>query len=214
MGTTVKERPAVTPNAIAQAKARAVELSLAAYAPQPVKQPDGSVLSLCWKGRIARGYERLAAARTRRDAKAIETLQEAIRSLTDKGLAAQNAAEEAASTWAAMCAAVGQPCDPDEVYAPPCTCEGCRMQAAYMDKAEARARYVTALYDLLAPTSFDLPPFMELGQRIQEGDAEARDRLSVQFQRIYEAGVAYRDAHQAVGTKANWRALWPDEARP
>ena len=211
MGTTVKERPAVTPNAIAQAKARAVELSLAAYAPQPVKQPDGSVLSLCWKGRIARGYERLAAARAKRDAKTIETLQEAIRSLTAKAAAAQNAAEEAASTWAAMCAAVGQSCDPMEVYAPPCTCEGCRMEAAYMDKAEARAKYVTALYDLLAPTSFDLPPFMELGRLIQAGDQEAQKRMTAYWRRIYEAGVQYIEAHRAAGTRPNWRALWPDE---
>ena len=80
-----------------------------------------------------------------------------------------------------------------------------------MDKAEARAKYVTALYDLLAPTSFDLPPFMELGKRIQAGDQEAQRRMYAHFQRIYEAGAQYIRAHEAAGTRPNWRALWPDE---
>ena len=80
-----------------------------------------------------------------------------------------------------------------------------------MDKAEARAKYVTALYDLLAPTSFDLPPFMELGKLIQEGDQEAQRRMTAHWRRIYEAGVQYAEAHRAAGTRPNWRALWPDE---
>lgn len=210
MGTAAVKQT-VTPRAIADAKARAMELNTLAYAPQPVKQPDGSTLALCWTGRIARAYERLAAARTARNTAAIDALKDAIATLESKAAAAMNAAEHAASDWAAMCAAVGQPCDPDEVYAPPCTCEGCRMQAAYMDKAEARAKYVTALYDLLAPTSFDLPPFMELGRLIQAGDQEAQKRMTAYWRRIYEAGVQYIEAHRAAGTRPNWRALWPDE---
>lgn len=211
MGTTVKERPAVTPNAIAQAKARAVELSLAAYAPHPVKQPDGSTIALCWNGRIARAYERLAAARLRRDTAAIEVIQAAIKSLEDKATAAQNAAEAAASTWAAMCAAVGQPCDPMEVYAPPCRCEGCAAQLAYIDKNAARAHYVEALYRLVAPNDHETPPLIDLGRRIQEGDKDASRQISGHLQRIYEAGKAYAEACAAAGVRPHWRALWPDE---
>ena len=214
---TVKERTAarsnqpVTANAIAAAKRQAIELCAAAYSPQEVKQPDGPPLSLCFNGRIARGYEKLAAARLSRDVRAIEVMQGAIATLESKYVAAQKAAEDAAAAWAAMCAAVGAPCNPMEVYPPHCTCEGCRLQTQHQDKATARARYAQALYALLAPNSFDLPPIMELGRKIQEGDADARRRLTEHLQRIYEAGEQYASAHAAAGTSPNWRALWPDE---
>ena len=213
MGTTVKERPAVTPNAIAQAKARAVELSLAAYAPQPVAQPDGSVLSLCWKGRIARGYERLAAARAAKETAKVEALQKAIRGLEAQYNAAADVAERAAADWAAMAAAAGVIVDAQEVYPPECQCEGCRMQRAYHDHNEARGAYSDALYALLAPNSFETPPILEL---LADAQNEAsRDRLWTHLKRIRDLGNAYIAACMAAGTRPNWRvALFPGEDSP
>jgi hypothetical protein len=75
-----KERSNVAAK-IDQARAAAVAACLAAYAPQPVKQPDGATLMLCWNGRIARAYDKLAIARIAREAKAIETLQNGINQL-------------------------------------------------------------------------------------------------------------------------------------
>lgn len=201
----------VTPNAIAQAKQRAIDLCSAAYAPRPVPQPNGPPLTLCLRGRIVRGYERLAAARIARDVKTVETIQGAIKSLEAKYTEAGKDAERAASDWAAMCAAAGQPVQPMECYPPPCICEGCRMEDAYVDKTEARAVYVNHLYALLCPTSRDLPPFMELGRAIQGGDTDARKRMTAHFQRIYEAGEAYAKACEDAGVSPNWRALWPDD---
>ncbi len=211
MAVRTLEKATITTNAIAQARQRAIDLCTAAWTPQPVKQPDGSTLLLCWNGRIARGYELLAEARIRRDAKAVGIFGGAIRGLEAKYTAAINEAEHAAADWAAMCAAAGQTVQATEVYPPECTCEGCKMQRSYQDKATARALYVTQLYALLCPTSFDLPPFMELGAAIQGGDAEARNRLAAHFQRIYEAGERYAAACDAAVTRANWRALWPDD---
>jgi hypothetical protein len=62
MGATMT-KAAVTPNLIKQAEERTRQLNLLAYAPQPVAQPDGTTINLCWNGRIARAYDRLADAR-------------------------------------------------------------------------------------------------------------------------------------------------------
>jgi len=205
-----KETGAITPNAIAQAKARAVELSLAAYAPQPVKQPDGSTLPLCWNGRIARGYEKLAVARAERHTALIQTIQTTLRGFEQQYNAAANAAEQAASTWAAMAAAAGITVDPTEVYPPPCDCEGCRMQRLYHDHNEARGAYSDALYALLAPNSFETPPILELLADAQ--NETSRDRLWVHLKRISDFGSAYIAACTAAGTRPNWRvAMFPGE---
>lgn len=209
--TTRRSAPAVTPAAIADAKRRAIEACAAAYSAQEVRQPDGSSLSLCWKGRIARGYEKLASSRLARDERGIEVMTEAIAGLSNRYTAAVKVAEDTASAWAAMCAAVGAACDPLEVYPPPCACDGCRMQTAHQDKAAARAHYVRALYALLAPNAHDIPPIMELGRKIQDGDPDAKRRMNEHLQRIYEAGERYANAHAAAGTSPNWRQLWPDE---
>ena len=200
----------MTANAIAAAKRQAIELCAAAYSPQEVKQPDGPPLSLCFNGRIARGYELLAAARIAKDAARIDVLQKALANLTERRAETAQAAEDAASTWAAMAAAGGVTVNPNEVYPPACQCDGCRLQRAWHDHNEARGAYSDALYALLAPNSHDTPPLLEI---LATANEEAqRDRLWVHLKRIRDAAAAYVAACKAADTRPNWRAaMFPGE---
>lgn len=203
----------VTKTKIGQAKATAVAACLAAYSAQPVKQPDGTTLQLCWSGRIARAYDKLAIARIAREAKAIETLQNGINQLTARYNAAIKEAEDAAAQWAALAAAAGVTVQPTDVYPPTCTCEGCRAAQQYQDKVQWRATYVSTLYDFIAPTSADTPPVIELMRQLRnnKNDKEAQDRFWTHMRRISDAGEAYAKACAEAGVRPNWRALWPDE---
>ena len=212
MGAVLTKEP-ITQTKIDQAKAAAVAACLAAYAPQPVKQPDGPPLQLCWNGRIARAYDKLAIARIARDTKAIDALQNGVNALTAKYNEAIKAAEDAAAQWAALAAAGGVTVQPMDVYPPTCTCEGCQAQAQYQDKVQWRAIYVTCLYDFIAPTSADTPPVIELMRRLRDNknDKEAQDMFWVHMRRISDAGEAYAKACKDADVRPNWRALWPDE---
>ena len=57
-----RTKAAVTPRAIEQAKARAIELMREAYCAKPVPI-EGQLQLICLSGRIARGYDKLAIAR-------------------------------------------------------------------------------------------------------------------------------------------------------
>lgn len=212
MATLTKQNfvTAVAPNGLTAARRKAVELATAAYSPQPVPQPDGSTLRLCWNGRIARGYELLAAARIAKDAARIDVLQKALANLTERRIETAQAAEDAASTWAAMAAAGGVTVDPNEVYPAECQCEGCRMQHAWHDHNTARGAYSDALYALLAPNSHDTPPLLEILATANE--ESQRDRLWVHLKRIRDAAATYVAACKAADTHPNWRAaMFPGE---
>lgn len=212
MAAVMTKEP-ITQTRIDQAKAAAVAACLAAYAPQPVKQLDGTTLQLCWNGRIARAYDKLAIARIARDTKAIEALQNGVNALTAKYAEAQKAAEDAAAQWAALAAAGGVTVQPTDVYPPTCTCEGCKAARQYQDKVQWRAVYVNCLYDFIAPTSADTPPVIELMRRLRndKNDKEAQDRFWAHMRRISDAGEAYARACADADVRPNWRALWPDE---
>jgi hypothetical protein len=206
----LKEHSAVTPNRIAQAKARATQLCNAAYAAQPIPQPGGAVLPLCWNGRITRGYERLAAARIAKNEAQIRVLENAIKGLEEQYNAAAREAEAAASEWAALAALAGEAAHPHDVYPPQCECEGCRLQMTLHDHNEARGAYSDALYAFLAPMPEDTPPVLELLKDFQF--EERRDRFWGYLKRIYESGNAYADACKQAGVRPNWRAaLFPGE---
>jgi len=213
MAAVLTKDPTTAQTKIGQAKATAVAACLAAYSAQPVKQPDGTTLQLCWSGRIARAYDKLAIARIAREAKAIETLQNGINQLQARYNAAIKEAEDAAAQWAALASAAGVTVQPTDVYPPTCTCEGCRAAQQYQDKVQWRATYVSTLYDLIAPTSADTPPVIELMRQLRanKNDKEAQDRFWVHMRRISDAGEAYAKACAEAGVRPNWRALWPDE---
>ena len=206
----IKEPNVITPNKIASAKEDAIRLCVAAYAPHPVKQPDGTTLMLCWNGRIVRGYERLAAARIARDAKTSDVLAKAIAGLEQQYNEAARAAERAASTWAAMAATAGATVNATDCYPPACQCEGCALQRTLHDHNEARGAYSDALYALMAPNGQDIPPILTILAGASE--VEQRDRLWTYLRRIRDTGDTYIEACKQAGVRPNWRAaMFPGE---
>ena len=209
----------ITQTKIDQARETAVAALAAAYTPHAVEQPGGAPpLYLCWSGRIARAYDRLAAAREDakrrgdKDDATVKAIQKSIDMLTAKYAAAQRTAEDAAANWAALAAAGDVTVDPMSVYPPTCTCDGCKAAAARHDHNEARGKYSDALYNLLAPNSSDRPSLYELLEAFDKSTKD-RDRFWAAMKTIYDTAGAYAAACKAAGVQPNWRAaLWPGEA--
>ncbi len=221
MATATMTKAAVTPNQIKRAEDNARQLGQLAYAPQPVPQPDGTTINLCWNGRITRAYERLADARNEayktepkpnmKTAK-VKAIEDRIAELQRAATDAQNAAEKAASEWAAMCVSAGVKCDPLSVYPAQCTCDGCKAQESIMARRNAYAALTEATYALLAPSSFVLPPFVELMRNA--GDEHARNALWSYWKKIFDAAETYIAACKTDGVEPDWRGvLWPGEAQ-
>lgn len=217
MGAVLTKEP-ITQTKIDQAREAAVAALLAAYTPHAVEQPGGAPpLHLCWSGRIARAYDRLAAAREDakrrgdKDDATVKAIQKSIDALMAKYAAAQRTAEDAAANWAALAAAGDVTVDPMSVYPPTCTCDGCQAAAAWHDHNEARGKYSDALYNLLAPNSSDRPPLYELLEAFDKSTKD-RDRFWAAMKTIYDTAGAYAAACKAAGVQPNWRAaLWPGE---
>ena len=218
MGAVLTKEP-ITQTKIDQARETAVAALAAAYTPHAVEQPGGAPpLYLCWSGRIARAYDRLAAAREDakrrgdKDDATVKAIQKSIDALTAKYAAAQRTAEDAAANWAALAAAGDVTVDPMSVYPAACTCDGCKAAAARHDHNEARGKYSDALYNLLAPNSSDRPSLYELLEAFDKSTKD-RDRFWAAMKTIYDTAGAYAAACKAAGVQPNWRAaLWPGEA--
>ena len=217
MATLTLDKEATNTKRIDDAKAAAVAALNAAYTPHPVAQPDGSTLMLCWAGRIARAYDKLAAAREDakrrgdKDAATVKAIESAIRKLEASYTAAIAAAEDAAATWAALAAAEGVTVDPASIYPAACTCDGCKTAALWHDHNEARGNYSDALYRLLAPDPGTRPPLYALLEDFGKSKQDA-DRFWAAMKTIYDSAKAYDAACKAAGVQPNWRAaLWPGE---
>ncbi len=211
----VKERTET--NRVDAARTVAVAALAAAYTPHAVAQPDGSTLMLCWNGRIARAYDKLAAAREdakRRNepnAATVKAIEGAVRKLEASYNEAIAAAENAAATWAALAAADGVTVDPMSIYPAACTCDGCRAAALWHDHNEARGKYSDALYNLLAPDPGTRPLLYALLEDFGKSEKD-RDRFWAAMKGIYDAAGAYAAACKAAGVQPNWRAaLYPGE---
>ncbi len=114
----------VTPCQIAEAKEIATNLCRAAFAPQEVRQPDGSALELCLRGRLTRAYLLAGEAQREGDEARVARLRAGIEQLAAQVQRAEAEAQRAASDYAGPCAAPGM--EPEDVYPPKCGCEGCR----------------------------------------------------------------------------------------
>lgn len=217
MDAVLVKEPTTNTQRVDAARAAAVAALTAAYLPHAVAQPDGSTLMLCWTGRIARGYDKLAAARE--DAKrrgdtndgTVKAIEAAIRKLEASYTAAASAAEDAAATWAALAAAQGVTVDPASIYPPACTCDGCKTAALWHDHNEARGKYSDALYALLAPNPTDRPPLFTLLEDFNKTEKD-RERFWAAMKTIYDSAKGYDAACKAAGVQANWRmAMYPGE---
>lgn len=213
------DKEAVNTKRIDAARAAAIAALNAAYTPHPVEQPNGAPpLLLCWNGRIARAYDKLAAAsedarrRNEPNDPTVKAIESAIRKLEASYRDAASAAENAAASWAALAAAGGETVDPMSIYPAACTCEGCQAQQLWHDHNEARGNYSDALYNLLAPDPDRRPPLFTLLEDFGKSEKD-RDRFWAELKKVYDLAGAYAAACKAAGVRPNWRAaLWPGEA--
>lgn len=195
----------VTPRQMADAKAKALELCAAAYAPQSIAQPDGSALELCWQGRIHRAFGLAEEARRAGDTARMEQIRAGIDQLSWQYGNAQTAAERAAADYAGLCASMGR--EPDDVYPAKCQCEGCvnaDRQMAYLN-ADAELRH--AVFRLMTPkdATDPLPHLVTLLDGA--GDADTCDRLWYALKRIGDAQRAYSEACGAFGKAPDWHRV-------
>ena len=214
MATATMTKPAVTPNVIKTAEQEARRLCILAFTPQPIRQPDGTTIALCWNGRVARAYERLAEARIeayRMQPKPntktpkVAAIEGKIAELEHEARQAVDAATAAASDWAAKCTAAGVPCEPLSIYPAECTCDGCKAQQQAQARRNAHAAYAEATFALMAPSAFDTPPFVELMRKAQ--DENARDALWRHFKTMLDAAEQYIKACDADGVQPDWRGV-------
>lgn len=219
MGAVLTKEP-ITQTKIDQARETAVAALAAAYTPHAVEQPGGArPLYLCWSGRIARAYDRLAAARADakrrgdKDDATVKAIQKSIDMLTAKYAEAQRLAEDAAAQWAALAAAGGVTVDPMSVYPATCTCDGCKAAAAWHDHNEAHGKYSDTLYALLAPDPAARPPLFQLLEDFAKSEKD-RERFWAAMKGLYDSGKNYDAACKAAGVAPNWRmamAPWVEE---
>lgn len=204
-----RTKAAVTPRAIEDAKKRALQLMQEAYSAKPTPI-DGQITLICMSGRISRGYDKLAIARRAGDSASVKKLEQGIAKLTDLYNAAQKAAENAAADWAAMAAAAGVTVDPMSVYPAQCECDACQAERAHKSNSWLRDAMTEAVYDFLAPNSFDVPPALLLIR--DAGNKDTRDRIWAHLKRIADCGEAYIKDCRDRGVQPNWRSvLFPPE---
>lgn len=189
-----------TPIELQQAKVKAAELCARAFGPQPVKKLNGDVLHLCWEGRLTRAV--VMAGEASGDEAKLAKMRNGITKLSEMAKKAENAANEAASHYAALCATAGT--EPDNVYPPSCQCEGCKLKERQANYFAAEDALRSAIFELMAPRDARDPlPF--LAKLIDNSDKpDVRDRLWWKLKAIADAQKTYAEACEAFGQRPYW----------
>ena len=178
---------------------KAIQACALAYAAQPVKQPDGSTLNLCWRGRLHRALLLTWQAQQAGDAAQVATLEKAVAQLE----AAMNAAYAKAT---AACAAAGIS-DADAMPAP-CQCAWCVHGENTHAQGQALGLARAALWALVMPgQGATLPAVVQLIQTADQ--ASSRDQLWHRLKELSDNLQAYAQASQALGETPKWEYVWP-----
>jgi hypothetical protein len=204
MVAAVKDKQIVTARRIAEAKAEAQRLAQLAYGPQPVKQPDETTLALCWAGRLHRALELANAAQQAGDATRLAAVERAIATLTVALHEADDAAQQAASDYAALCVVADRA--PEELPVVTCSCVGCRAAARFHNLVNAAGGVRDAVWRLLGAAEGEVPPLLTLVQ--QADDAAARERLWRQLKSIADAMTTYAATCAEYEAAPQWREVW------
>lgn len=185
-----------------QAKAKATHLAALAWAAQPVNV-GGTMVPLCWTGRMHRAIKMLAEARAAGDMAKAQQLDKAINALNAAAHEAQNAAEQAISDYCAITVAAGG--QPEDLYPPQCTCDGCKESGKWHRIASSEANLRAALWALLADDGDGDPQIIQLVRKAN--DVKVRDQLWRHLARIADAMQDYQDAHRQHGEPVKWAAV-------
>lgn len=204
MATTFQTKSAISPRQIAEAKEKALRLAQVAFAPQPVKQADGSTVPLCWAGRLHRALTAGNAAQQAGDAAKVALIEQAIDRLSTEMHSAESAAADAEAAYMALCAAAGVTAE--ALPSTECTCVGCVEQRRLHALASTSADVRAAVWALLTGPVGELPAIVTLVA--QAHDAGVRDRLWAHLKRISDALSAYGQACAENGEQPQWGEVW------
>lgn len=201
----VKERVIVS---VATAKAEAAELVALAYLPQPVPQPDGTSMQLCWWGRLHRGMLMASDALIAGDSNRVALLESALKKIEAQAVESKSKAEQAIQKYNAVCGLMGETAE--NLYPPDCTCDGCRLSAQNHRMMAAMGNARDALYRLVMPgaDSQELPLVISL---IKTADQLAsRDRMWAILKQLADNLEEFADASKKLGQPApKWEDIWP-----
>ena len=184
------------------AKAKAQQLAALAWAAQPVNV-GGTMVPLCWPGRMHRAIKMLSEANQAGDTAKADQLNKAIDALNAKSHEAWNAAEQAISDYCALTVAAGG--TPEDLYPPQCTCDGCKESGKWHRIASSEANLRAALWALLADDGDGDPALIQLVRKAN--DVKVRDQLWRHLVRIADAMQDYQDAHRQHGEPVKWAAV-------
>lgn len=203
----------ITPKQIEESKERARELLRLAYAPQPVKQKDGSVLHLCWNGRMQRAMDMAYKLSQQEEnptlKKTLARLEQAIDVLDKQARAAADAAEQASSDYNALCAAAGV--EAEDLRPPECDCEGCRLSKANNQYWSALGSMRSAFYRLFMATDVDekeRPAIIDLVEATGAKQEGARKELWQRICAIAKAQKDYAEACEQLGWEPRWKEVF------
>ncbi len=197
ISTSVKRRQ------VLEAKAEAERLHALAYLPRPVKQADGSVLPLCWHGRIHRAFDIANELQRKGDAAKLTIVRQALDALTAEANASANKAKLAESAYCELCALTGEtPTLPEFVE---CTCAGCVGERAALERLDAVAQYREAAWELLGATADQRPALLELVTAAK--DERQRDKLWRMLTAASSAMARYESACRTMNEAPDW-SVW------
>src|SRR5690606_25099358 len=199
---TATKRPVASPKANEEAKAKAIQLCAEAYAPQPIPQPDGSTLMLCWEGRVNRAWAVWQQVKASGDNDKAQKIEEMAVALGHKMDAARAAAEKAASDYGTLVSSVGWRVE--DVYPPQCQCEQCQRMVAQQEYFAAEMELYQAVSVLIEPAhERNMPALVALIDGA--GDEKNRDLLWRTLKRIADAQKRYAAACKAYDQTPQWR---------
>lgn len=182
------------------AKTTAKQLVQVAYGAQPVRQPDGTTLALCYTGRLHRAYRMLADATAAGDAVKAATLQGGIDRLAALADEAMRKADEAVIAYSALATAAGN--EPDDLSLPDCMCAGCKEAGKVHRIGSAMGRVRQVVWDFMGDDGDGAPEVVTL---VSKGDASAVQR---RLQSVVAAMQDYIEACKQHDVAPNWRELW------
>lgn len=190
---------------IDQAKTNAQTLIAQAWTPQPVRQPDGTLLMLCYNGRLHRAYRMLGEANANGDTARVTALQGAIEKLAAMMHDARGQAEDAISQYASLTIAAGG--QPDDLYPDDCTCAGCKDSGRFHRIGAAMGNCRTAIWQLMGDDGEGAPELVTLF-RAYTKDEKAKDIFWRRVLRIVDAMQEYMDACQQNNEQPDWKRMW------
>ena len=193
----------VSPAFIEGMRRKAVEAMERAYKPQPVKQPDGSVLMLCWSGRIQRAIHVANQLYRRGEKQKAQAVYELIRKFDRQASKAVEEANRAMRDYVSVCTTVDKPAENIEIPAE-CDCVGCQLGKRQQRFLEAEAQLRRAVFALLGPEDIgdEYPILVDLVEAV--GNEPKRKKLWQLIENVARAQKEYGDAARAFDVKPDW----------